>query len=108
MDFQKAFDPVSWKFTHKTFWSLLKKWIHLFQNGSEFCVLQNGHLSEFFYLESGCRQGDPISTYLFILCAEILGIMIRQNKNIKGIFVQNKENKISQYADDTQPVLNGR
>ena len=63
---------------------------------------QNG----FLYV-GGCRQGDPISSYLFILCVEILGIMIRENKHIKGIFVNNVEHKLSQYADDTEFLLAG-
>ena len=61
----------------------------------------------FFYLKRGCRQGDPISPYIFILCAEILGKMIRNNKDIKGIHLNNKEFKLSQYADDTQLLLDG-
>ena len=36
-----------------------------------------------FYQHCGCPQGDPISTYLFELCAEILAAKIRSNKNIK-------------------------
>ena len=64
-------------------------------------------MSDFFYLKRGCRQGDPISPYIFILCGEILGKMIRNNNDIYGIIIDNKEYKISQYADDTQLFLNG-
>ena len=64
-------------------------------------------MSDFFYLKRGCRQGDPISPYIFILCAKILGKMIRCNNDIHGIIIDNKEYKKSQYADDTQLSLNG-
>ena len=33
---------------------------------------------------------------------------IRKDRNIKGIPVNNKEIKISQYADDTTLILDGR
>ena len=112
IDFEKAFDTVSWKFISKVldyfnFGRSIKTWISLFQNGAESCILQNGFMSDFFYLKRGCRQGDPISPYIFILCAEILGKMIRNNKDFKGIHINNKEFKLSQYADDTQLLLDG-
>ena len=95
IDFQQAFDSVSWKFISKTldyfnFGPSFKKWIKLFQNGAESCILQNGFLSEFFYLQRGCRQGDPISPYLFILCAEVLSLMMRKEIAIKGIDINEK------------------
>ena len=63
--------------------------------------------SEFFQIGRGCRQGDPLSPYLFILCAEILAIKIRGNKNIGGINVTRIEHKLSQFADDTSIILDG-
>ena len=112
VDFQQAFDSVSWKFISKTldyynFGPSFKKWISLFQNGTESAVLQNGFISEFFHLQRGCRQGDPISPYIFILCVEVLGLMIRKNDNIRGIRINDSETKLSQYADDTQIFLDG-
>ena len=64
-------------------------------------------MTEYFILQRGCRQGDPISPYIFILCAEVLSHMIRKDNLIKGILIQNKEYKLSQYADDTQIFLDG-
>ena len=47
---------------------------------------------------------DPISPYIF--CAEVLG-KIRKTKTIKGIIINEEEYKISQYANDTQLLLDG-
>ena len=44
---------------------------------------------------------------MFILCAEILSIRLRNNKNIKGIKIDNVELKFSQYADDASAFLDG-
>ena len=60
-----------------------------------------------FYLKRGCRLGGPISPYIFILCVEVLGYMLRKYKDVKGIEINNKEFKLSQYADDTQMFLDG-
>ena len=112
VDFQQAFDTVSWKFIDKTldyfnFGSSVKKCIKLFQTGAQSCILQNGHLSESFTLQRGCRQGDPISPYIFILCVEILDKMNRSDGNMQGIKINDKEFKLIQYADDTQVFSDG-
>jgi hypothetical protein len=82
-------------------------WIKLFYNNIQSCININGHLSDWFYIKRGCRQGDPLSPYLFILCAEILSLLIKQNKDISGIKINNIEFLISQYADDTTLILDG-
>ena len=41
------------------------------------------------------------------MCAEILGILIRKNEDIKGITIDGEEYKISQYADDTSLISDG-
>ena len=43
----------------------------------------------------------------FILCAEILEKMVRDSKSISGIKINEKEFRLSQYADDTQIFLDG-
>ena len=58
-------------------------------------------------LSRGCRQGDPISPFVFVLCAEILSHVIREKIDIKGIVLYDKEVKLSQYADDTTIYLGG-
>ena len=81
------------------------KWISVFYKDIKSCVIVNGRVSNWFEINRGCRQGDPVSPYLFILCAEILALMIRENKDIKGIVINNEEHKLSQYADDTELFL---
>ena len=112
MDFEKAFDTIEWSFIRKTFQyfgfgSNILKWLNLFYCRPESCVLNNGWASDFFEIQRGVRQGCPLSPYLFVLSVEVLAKAIRENKNIKGIFVNGKEIKLSQYADDTTLILDG-
>ena len=72
IDFEKAFDSISWSFIYKTlqylgFTEAFIKWIKLFNRDIKATVAQCGELSEFFNIERGCRQGDPISAYIFII-----------------------------------------
>lgn len=112
IDFAAAFDTVSWSFMLKVleyfnFGESIINWVKLFYNKAESCVIVNGHMSEWFSLQRGCRQGDALSPYLFIICAEILSILIRKNPKIKGIRINGTDYTVSQYADDTSLTLNG-
>lgn len=58
IDFEKAFDSVAWSFIYKVldffnFGHSIIRWIHLFYNRIESCVIVNGHLSEWFILQRG-------------------------------------------------------
>ena len=82
-------------------------WIEMSQTNAESRVSQSGWLSDSFRLRRGCRQGDPISPYVFTLCAELLSQSIVNNKGIKGINIEGRERKLNQFADDTSLFLDG-
>ena len=72
IDFEKAFDSVSWSFLYKAleffgFDQNLIRWIKLFNNNIFGYILQCGFLSKPIPIRHGCRQGDHISPYLFLL-----------------------------------------
>lgn len=48
-----------------------------------------------------------VSPYIFILCAKILAIKIRNSPDVKGICIDGTEYKISQFANDTSLLLDG-
>ena len=60
----------------------------------------NGNISTPFEIQRGCRQGDPISGYLFILAIEILALLLKNSK-IKAYKTKNgAEHLFDIYADD--------
>ena len=112
LDFEKAFDSVSWNYIIKVlqFFNFGDYFIHLVKiilANIKLCVIQHGFFSEFFSIGRGCRQGDPASPYIFLLCVEIIGLMIRENRDITGIYLFDTEYKLIQYADDTTIILDG-
>ena len=112
IDFEKPFYSISWKFVYSVleffgFNSNFKNWVKLFNHDIYAYVLQCETLSEKINIERGCRQGDPISPYLFLLAAKILCLLIKKIKNIVGIKIKNTEFKLTQFADDTTLFLDG-
>ena len=102
IDFEKAFDSIAWSFVYKVlnffgFGQNLINWIKIMNTDIKASVVQSGFLSEQINIQRGCRQGDPVAPYIFLLCAEILSLLVKQNTDIKGIVINRVEHKISQY-----------
>ena len=112
IDFEKAFDSLSWKFLYSVleFFGYSKsfiQWVKLFNTEIIAYVVQCVFLSKPININRGCRQGDPISAYLFLIGAEILARLIQLNPNIIGLKIKNVEFKLTQFADDTTLILDG-
>ena len=50
IDFEKAFDSLSWSFIHKALKFLKRRWVEVFYSDITSSVIQNGHLSSFFQI----------------------------------------------------------
>ena len=110
IDFEKAFDTISWNFLYKTLESYnyghnFIDWIRILYNNIFSKITNNGYLSDNFSIHRGIRQGDPISALLFLPVAEIMATVIRNNSEIKGLNIGDIELKLCQLADDTSLFL---
>ena len=63
-------------------------------------IILNGKNLKALPLRSGTRQGCPLSPLLFNIVLEVLATAIREEKEIKGIQIGEKEVKLSPFADD--------
>ena len=81
-DMAKAYDRVEWEYLRAIMMALgfPGRWCDLVMKcitSVSFSVRVNGALSQPFTPTRGIRQGDPISPYLFLLCAEGLTSMLK-------------------------------
>ena len=111
VDFEKAFDSVSFSFIQKTleifgFGQNFRKWINILLGNSETrkkfvgVSVVNGHPTEQFKILRGCRQGDPIAGYLFVLCLEILALTIQNSKFTPYETIKGNKKLNETFADD--------
>ena len=105
-DIEKAFDSMDHSFLIAAlvkfgFGESFINWIKILLNKNQSCVINGGTTSEYFELQRGARQGDPIAAYLFILTLEIFFIMVRADNNINKLKIFDYGFLLSAYADDT-------
>ena len=92
---------------HLNFGNSFTKWIKLFYTDVKSCVVDNGYISNFFSNNRWVCQGCPLSTYLFIICIELLSYKISTNEDLKGIHCFGNEFRRSLFADDASVILDG-
>ncbi|XP_042988726.1 uncharacterized protein LOC122316260 [Carya illinoinensis] len=110
LDISKTYDKVEWFFLEKIMEKLgfFEKWVALIMecvSTISYAVLTNGSLGEKFKPTRGLRQGDPLSPYLFLLCAEGLSAMLQLAEDIrelKGVAVARGGTRVTHllFADD--------
>ena len=110
VDYQKAFDLVSHDAIIKTlqffeFGEVSINMVKLAYTDFWAIIQNNGHFTEKIKIEQGVRQGTPNSSFLFILCAEVMAIMIREEKAIQGIPIKEMIHLFGQYADDMDTYM---
>jgi len=111
VDYEKAYDSVSWEFLFYMLGRLgfCGKWIRWIKScleSSSVSVLVNGSPTSEFCPKRGLRQGDPLAPFLFFIVAEGLAGVVRiiVEKNLVEsleVWVQKVKVNMLQYADDT-------
>ena len=64
-------------------------------------VLNKGFCANYFQTSRGVRHGSPLSSYLFIITVYPMACKLRQDKELHGIKLFDKEFKIGHLDDDT-------
>ena len=110
-DISKAYDRVEWEFPQRIMLKigLLEQWVNLAMETmrtTSYLTLINGEARGLITPSHGIKQGDPLSPYLFLLCAEGLSSLIcrvMDNQLLKGVMSCNGEVKLSRllFADDS-------
>jgi hypothetical protein len=111
LDMSKAYDRVEWDFLRQMMLKLgfHQNWVHVVMNlvsTVTYRVKVNGELTDEIIPKRGLRQGDPLSPYLFLICAEAFSCLLNAAEDrgdIKGVHVCPEAPSIKHllFADDS-------
>ncbi|KAL5573954.1 hypothetical protein UlMin_023551 [Ulmus minor] len=111
LDMSKAYDRVEWSFLKGMMDKLgfAEQWTKLIMrciSSVSYSFLINGEVKGFLQPSRGLRQGDPLSPYLFVICAHGLFELLlssKKSKLFKGVKIAASCPPISHlfFADDS-------
>ena len=95
LDMSKAYDRVEWDYLRAILLQLgfHERWVGLIMkcvSTVTYSIMVNGEQKGYIRPERGIRQGDPLSPYLFLICAEGLSALFRKAESdrlIRGISI---------------------
>ena len=115
LDMSKAYDRVEWHFLRGMMERLGfdERWINLIMqcvSTVSYRIKVNGEMTEEIIPTRGLRQGDPLSPYLFLICAEgFSGLLIEAERtgNLEGVTICANAPSITHllFADDSLLLL---
>lgn len=90
LDISKAYHHVEWTFLEGMTRALgfAEHWVYLIMKcvtSTSYSVLLNGQVGAMFTLSCGLHQGDPISPYLYLICAEGISVLLMQIERVRFI-----------------------
>ena len=101
----KAFDSLKWEFIFKIFECYgfgdnFMRFLKTVYNTPKCCIINNNHMSSFFEVLTGVRQGDPLSPTIFVLSMQCLANFLKQDALYKGVVTDQETLKFTMFADD--------
>jgi len=115
LDMSKAYDCVEWSFLEKMMIKLgfHERWVDTIMKcvtTVTYCIRVNGQLTDEIAPQRGLRQGDPLSPYLFLLCAEAFSCLLlaaERRGELEGVKVCQDAPSINHllFADDSLLLL---
>jgi hypothetical protein len=110
LDMSKAYDRVEWSFLRAVMLRLgfAPRWVELIMkcvSTVTYSIIVNGQPAGLIEPTRGLRQGDPLSPYLFLLCAEVLSSQFQQAERVgllRGVPTSSKGPRLNHlfFADD--------
>jgi hypothetical protein len=115
LDMSKAYDRVEWEFLERIMRKLgfHERWIRLVMgciSSVKYQVRVNGSLTDVITPQRGMRQGDPLSPYLFLLCAKGFSSLLNKAEvrgELEGIRICNGAPRFNHllFADDSLVLI---
>lgn len=90
LDMSKAYDKIEWPYIMEVmnrmgFSERWRKWIMCYISTVSYSILLNGIPSVEFRPSRGLKQGDPLSPYLFLMCAEGFSTLLNREESLSNL-----------------------
>lgn len=116
VDIMKAYDSVRWELSWDTLKSMnfhpkMIKWLQACVTTANYTLSINGESTGYIKGKKGLRQGDPLSSYLFVIVMEVLTCILKEKATLPDFHFHWRcsKNKIINlcFADDLMIFCKG-